>query len=427
MARNPSVSLMWRMGISLGVVVLCVLYAFLKDVQYRKTTSHVLGEIMEANYHSFAIREEILKAIVGAESQDANSLAKELTFLKIRVATLANWEYIDKFVPSAGKGEFKGVAKEVDTILQALHQGRESSSLPATMANLLSVRDEIMRITGFITDRSHDLADRVQLEGEAWWNTALFAFAILLVAMGVGLLVHLNSLTSRRNQESRSFASLFGHMTRTRLAALGLFIRALERNEAPNREIIDAAASSVGELNSINDQIMSVVRPNNNIVSKERLEDLFDEIRARADARIWIGEIPIDRNVYVAAPHLRLILNELVYNAQCAIETVDRRSPKIEISCRLRGTLWHYIVVEVKDNGCGMTPEVRNKATTAFFSTRAGEHIGLGLTECLAMVNALMGRLSIVSAFGKGTTVQVRLPCWTKGDKGGGLLSALRS
>jgi signal transduction histidine kinase len=402
------------MGISLGLVVLCVLYAFVKDVQYRKTTSHVLGEIMEVNYHSFAMREEVLKAIVEAKNENANSLARELTLLKIRTATLANWEYIDKFVPNTNLDEFRKVGNEIDIILQALRRDRESSALPATLSSLLSVRDKIMRVTGSITDHSHDLADRVQLEGEAWWNTVLFAFAILLVAMGVGLLVHLNSLTSRRDQESRSFASLFGHMTRTRLAALGLFIRALRRNEAPSREIVDAAARSVDELNSINDQILSVVRPGNNIVRKERLVDLIDELKAGSDERIRISEIPTDRNIYVAAPHLRLILSELVHNAQCAIETARRRGPKIEISCKLRRTLWQYIVVEVKDNGCGMTPEVRNKATTAFFSTRAGEHIGLGLTECLAMVNALMGRLSIVSAFGEGTTVQVRLPCWTR-------------
>jgi signal transduction histidine kinase len=205
-------------------------------------------------------------------------------------------------------------------------------------------------------------------------------------------------------------------MTRTRLAALELFIRALKRNEAPNREIVDAAARSVGELNSINEQILSVVRPENNTMNREKLVDLIDEFRERSDAWVWIGEVPTDRNVCVAAPHLRLILDELVHNAQCAIETARRPGPKIEISCKLRRALWQYIVVEVKDNGCGMTPEVRKKATSAFFSTRAGEHVGLGLTECLAMVNALMGRLSIVSAFGKGTTVQVRLPCWTKGE-----------
>src|SRR5262249_3200193 len=159
---------------------------------------------------------------------------------------------------------------------------------------------------------------------------------------GVGLLVHLNSLTSRRNQESRSFASLFGHMTRTRFAALGLFMRALRRNEAPNREIVDAAARSVEELNSINEQILSVVRPDNNIVNKERLEDLFNEIRARSDARIRIGEVPTNKNVYVAAPHLRLILNELVHNAECAIETARRQCPKIEISCKLRRTSRQY-------------------------------------------------------------------------------------
>ncbi|TIW17749.1 MAG: HAMP domain-containing histidine kinase, partial [Mesorhizobium sp.] len=58
----------------------------------------------------------------------------------------------------------------------------------------------------------------------------------------------------------------------------------------------------------------------------------------------------------------------------------------------------------------GMTPEVLRKAKTPFFSTRAGNHVGLGLTGCSQMVATLNGRLFIDSKPGAGTVVKVRIP-----------------
>jgi signal transduction histidine kinase len=57
-----------------------------------------------------------------------------------------------------------------------------------------------------------------------------------------------------------------------------------------------------------------------------------------------------------------------------------------------------------------MTREARRKATEPFFSTRAGAHVGLGLTGCLQMVLALKGHLRIMSKPGIGTTIRILVP-----------------
>lgn len=66
--------------------------------------------------------------------------------------------------------------------------------------------------------------------------------------------------------------------------------------------------------------------------------------------------------------------------------------------------------MEVTDNGFGMPPSVLAKASTPFFSTKAGQHTGLGLTACSLMVAALKGKFAISSRPGSGTSVHISLP-----------------
>ncbi|MER9632856.1 hypothetical protein [Mesorhizobium sp. M0228] len=49
------------------------------------------------------------------------------------------------------------------------------------------------------------------------------------------------------------------------------------------------------------------------------------------------------------------------------------------------------------DKGAGMTSAIVEKATTPFFSARAGNHTGLGLTASSHMVSTLKGKLFISS------------------------------
>ncbi|MBI5863468.1 MAG: hypothetical protein HZB38_02940 [Planctomycetes bacterium] len=68
-----------------------------------------------------------------------------------------------------------------------------------------------------------------------------------------------------------------------------------------------------------------------------------------------------------------------------------------------------HVVIDVEDEGCGMDPETRRRATEAFFTTKA-KGTGLGLSICARIIERHHGSLIIRSAVGKGTTVRIRLP-----------------
>jgi signal transduction histidine kinase len=67
------------------------------------------------------------------------------------------------------------------------------------------------------------------------------------------------------------------------------------------------------------------------------------------------------------------------------------------------------LVVAVSDDGEGMSPEVREKAMTPFFTTREGG-TGLGLPLVQRIVEEHGGTIEVASRAGQGTTVTLVFP-----------------
>ena len=69
------------------------------------------------------------------------------------------------------------------------------------------------------------------------------------------------------------------------------------------------------------------------------------------------------------------------------------------------------LLVEVKDAGEGIAAAVLPRIFEPFFTTRGtGNAVGLGLTLAYGILQRHGGRIDVVSAVGKGTTVTLRLP-----------------
>jgi two-component system cell cycle sensor histidine kinase/response regulator CckA len=75
------------------------------------------------------------------------------------------------------------------------------------------------------------------------------------------------------------------------------------------------------------------------------------------------------------------------------------------------GVSGENVVLRVRDNGIGMDAATRSRALEPFFTTKPeGEGKGLGLSLVYGVVDGLDGRLSIESAIGLGTIVEIALP-----------------
>jgi PAS domain S-box-containing protein len=103
----------------------------------------------------------------------------------------------------------------------------------------------------------------------------------------------------------------------------------------------------------------------------------------------------------------QIFLNLIVNAAQAMPE---RPAEENEINVRVT-TDGDMVVVEVRDNGTGMTDEVRKRIFDPFYTTKPiGEGTGLGLSICHSIVTSMNGTIEVESVPGLGTTFRVRLP-----------------
>lgn len=70
-----------------------------------------------------------------------------------------------------------------------------------------------------------------------------------------------------------------------------------------------------------------------------------------------------------------------------------------------------YVLIELTDDGAGMTPETLARAVEPMFTTKnRATHAGLGLSAAHGVVTQTGGHMSLTSRDGDGTTVSIHLP-----------------
>ncbi len=127
------------------------------------------------------------------------------------------------------------------------------------------------------------------------------------------------------------------------------------------------------------------------------------ETRHRAEIHVDLGDV---EQVLGNARRLGQLVLNLLVNAAEAME--GGRLGRIDV--RVLGDR-DAVVLEVEDNGRGMTPEMLSRAADPFYTTKdIGEGTGLGLALCYGVADSHGGALAINSELGAGTVVRLTLP-----------------
>ena len=145
------------------------------------------------------------------------------------------------------------------------------------------------------------------------------------------------------------------------------------------------------------------------------MSDLLDRTlgeRIRMKVEVAPGTWPI----YVDPHQLENAIVNLAVNARDAMNGTGRmriETRNVSLAANEVGDVQagDYIQISVSDTGCGMTPEVLERAFEPFFTTKpVGKGTGLGLSQIFGFAHQSGGEVGIESEVGKGTTVSLYLP-----------------
>ncbi|HEX6765788.1 MAG TPA: ATP-binding protein, partial [Polyangiaceae bacterium] len=120
------------------------------------------------------------------------------------------------------------------------------------------------------------------------------------------------------------------------------------------------------------------------------------------------------------ATAVRQVVMNLIINAFDALADrggrivvrVRREEPRAELAFDFRQGVTPSLLLEVTDEGPGMSAETQARIFDPFFTTKRDGH-GFGLASVLAIVRSHAGALEVESEPGRGTTLRVWLPIAT--------------
>lgn len=113
--------------------------------------------------------------------------------------------------------------------------------------------------------------------------------------------------------------------------------------------------------------------------------------------------------LHASAPELQQVLLNLLRNAKQALANHEIEQPTIWIKTYAQN---QQLVIEIQDNGPGMTDTIRQHIFEPFFTTKeSGSGTGLGLSVSYFIITERhQGSIDVKSAPGKGSSFIIRLP-----------------
>ncbi|HEX5259124.1 MAG TPA: ATP-binding protein, partial [Sphingomicrobium sp.] len=145
------------------------------------------------------------------------------------------------------------------------------------------------------------------------------------------------------------------------------------------------------------------------------MSDLLDRTLGER-IRIEVDLSPDSWPIYVDPHQLENAIVNLAVNARDAMqgEGLMRISTEnVRLAANQVGDVrpGDYLKISVTDTGCGMAPEVLDRAFEPFFTTKpVGKGTGLGLSQIFGFAHQSGGEVGIESQVGRGTSVSIYLP-----------------
>jgi len=243
--------------------------------------------------------------------------------------------------------------------------------------------------------RNEKLAALAALAGGAMHEMATPLSTIALVAKELQYTLQHPTQDADLSNKTRTLLiedTDLSNKTRTLLIEDTLLIRQqVELCHRILRELVHQAGDSLGEAHQSVRLVDLFAMACQEVDDKERIEQEVSE-----DAKERMLSVPLQA--------MTRVLRGILRNAIDASDITGR----IVLSARCHSGM---IEIAVRDQGCGMRPEVAAQAGEPFFTTKpAGQGHGLGLFLARTVAEHLGGKMLFDTTLGKGTTVFLQFP-----------------
>ncbi len=160
------------------------------------------------------------------------------------------------------------------------------------------------------------------------------------------------------------------------------------------RGLLDFSRESIPEKRLVS--ILQVLEHSLNLVSQQ---SLFQDIEVQVD---FCPDLP---QIYADPDQLQQVFFNLFINAAQAMPDGGALRIHTAVSSDKK-----YVVIDVIDTGQGIPQEIQDKIFDPFFSTKAKQGFGLGLSITYGIICNHDGEISVHSEPGKGTRFVISLP-----------------
>jgi signal transduction histidine kinase/ActR/RegA family two-component response regulator len=200
---------------------------------------------------------------------------------------------------------------------------------------------------------------------------------------------------------------------------------ALRRLNGPRREVmmhLQNAMEGATRAAALTRRLLSFARSEpllpERVDSNELIGGMSDLLDRTLGERVRV-EIDLAADTwptYVDPHQLENAIVNLAVNARDAMEgqgLMRIATKNVKLAANQVGDIrsGDYVKISVTDTGCGMPPEVLERAFEPFFTTKpVGKGTGLGLSQIFGFAHQSGGEVGIESQVGKGTSVSIYLP-----------------
>ncbi|MES2005089.1 MAG: HAMP domain-containing sensor histidine kinase [Bacteroidota bacterium] len=253
----------------------------------------------------------------------------------------------------------------------------------------------------------------------------LFSLFLIAFTSVTFIFLYRNLVAQRKLTEMKNdFISNITHELKTPLATVSVAVEALRnfggiQNPERTKEYLDISASELQRLSLLVDKVLKLSLFENRELElkketfdlKHLTEEVLNTMKLQFDTHHARIELEVQGNYFTVNAdrlHITSVIFNLLDNA------LKYSNGKPEIIIRLQHQT-DTLVLQMADNGIGISSDFRNKIFDKFFRVPNGDHhnikgYGLGLSYVAHVIKRHNGTITVDSEPGKGSTFTIKLP-----------------